>query len=88
MSSQSPDACTLAKAAYEKAFLKWYQVTYIPAKGSVKEMCCKEEFDAYQKCAQEWLVSRGMDKKLKKWEARQEKHDEEARKRSQQKVDE
>ena len=51
-------------------------------------MCCKEEFDAYQKCAQEWLVSRGMDKKLKKWEARQEKHDEEARKRSQQKVDE
>ena len=69
--SEQPDHCALAKATYEKAFLKWYEITFVPSKGAVGEMCCKEEFEAYQKCAQDWMASRGMDKKLKKWEERQ-----------------
>ena len=66
-----PDACTAAKLAYERAFLKWYETTFVPSKGATREMCCKEEFALYQKCAQEWMAARGVDKKLEKWEKRQ-----------------
>lgn len=68
--TEQPDTCAIAKVAYEKAFLKWYEQVFVPSKGSVKDMCCKEEFEAYQKCAQEWMADRGLDQKLKKWEAR------------------
>ena len=65
------ERCALAKAAYEKAFLKWYETTFVPSKGLTKEMCCKEEFESYQKCAQDWMASKGLDKKVQKWEQRQ-----------------
>jgi len=67
----NPDTCVIAKVAYEKAFLKWYEEVFVPGKGKVRDMCCKDEFEVYQKCTQEWMAVRGLDQKLKKWEARQ-----------------
>jgi hypothetical protein len=70
-SSSSTQDCTLIKQAYEKAFLKWYETVFIPSKGTTKDMCCKQEFDEYQKCTQEWMEQKGVDQKLRKWEKRQ-----------------
>ena len=76
MSGTNDSECALAKVAYEKAFLKWYENVFLPSKGGTREMCCKEEFDVYQKCTQSWMETKGVQSKLRKWEQRQPVEDE------------
>lgn len=62
--------CLAAKELYDSAFNKWYAHTFLPGKGAVREMCCKEEFQLYHTCTQDYVISNGLEFKIKRVEAK------------------
>mmetsp|Transcript_22309 Transcript_22309/g.55995 ORF Transcript_22309/g.55995 Transcript_22309/m.55995 type:complete len:121 (+) Transcript_22309:69-431(+) len=55
----TPEACKPLHKTYETCFMQWYREVFLPGEGSVREVGCQPEFEAYNQCIRLKLQAHG-----------------------------